>query len=174
MYGTKKKSISLCSVPVPDRGSPRARHRKLDLTRHSKECLQAQRQNQAQRQTLFAQRRATTQHKTLLRNMYNETRVLRNMLKNPNHQKNLDSVLCHISTENVTKTPNTSLQPIPDTSTPSTSDLNNASDFWQTFQHTPVSTPVKLQQHHSCPGPAQSHSKSQISSERRCPLCLRG
>ena len=52
-------------LPVPNRGPPKARHRKLGLTRHSKECLQAQRQNQAQRQTLLAQRYATTQRKFL-------------------------------------------------------------------------------------------------------------
>ena len=52
-------------LPVPNRGSPWARHRRLDLTRHSKECLQAQRQNQAQRQILLAQRCVTTQRKIL-------------------------------------------------------------------------------------------------------------
>ena len=56
-------AVSGLHLPVPNRGSPRARHRKVDLTRHSKERLQAQRQNQAQRQTLLAQRCATTQRK---------------------------------------------------------------------------------------------------------------
>ena len=65
-----KKLNSLCeeghdTLPVPNRGSPWARRRRLDLTRHSKECLQAQRQNRAQRQKILAQRCATTQRKFL-------------------------------------------------------------------------------------------------------------